>query len=116
MIDDDTPLEPFKRAMTATMRALAEDEELDVTFGAGAPAARGNRLRVPLPVLGSSAAEINTLRGVGDQMALNLRHHDQSTHARYAPPGVLRRRCFNGLKMLEWRPSAVYGWKAWRKT
>ncbi|MBT7335665.1 MAG: cobaltochelatase subunit CobT [Gammaproteobacteria bacterium] len=87
MIDDDTPLEPFKRAMTATMRALAEDEELDVTFGAGAPAARGNRLRVPLPVLGSSAAEINTLRGVGDQMALSLRHHDQSTHARYAPPG-----------------------------
>ncbi|XOV84673.1 MAG: cobaltochelatase subunit CobT [bacterium] len=87
MSDAESPLEPFKRAMTATMRALAEDDELDVTFGPGAPSARGNRLRVPLPSVGSSDEEINAVRGIGDQYALTLRHHDDALHARYAPNG-----------------------------
>lgn len=87
MNDAESPLEPFKRAMTATMRALAEDEELDVSFGPGAPSARGNKLRVPLPAVGSSDEEINAVRGIGDQYALTLRHHDDALHARYAPNG-----------------------------
>ena len=87
MSDADSPLEPFKRAMTATMRALAEDDELEVTFGPGAPSARGNRIRVPLPAVGSSEEEVNTVRGVGDQFALTLRHHDDSLHSRFAPNG-----------------------------
>ena len=32
MSEVENPLEPFKRAMTATMRAIAEDDELEVTF------------------------------------------------------------------------------------
>jgi len=87
MSDAESPLEPFKRGMTATMRALAEDEELDVSFGPGAPSARGNKLRVPLPAVGSSDEEINAVRGIGDQYALTLRHHDDALHARYAPNG-----------------------------
>lgn len=87
MSEADSPLEPFKRATTATMRALAEDDELEVSFGPGAPSARGNRIRVPLPAMGSSEEEINGVRGVGDQLALTLRHHDPQLHARYVPEG-----------------------------
>ena len=87
MNDADNPLEPFKRAMTATMRALAEDEELEVTFGPGAPSARGNRMRVPLPAVGSTEIEVKSIRGVGDQFALKNRHHDAGLHARYSPNG-----------------------------
>ena len=36
MNDAENPLEPFKRATTATIRAIAEDEELDIHFGPGA--------------------------------------------------------------------------------
>ena len=39
MIDVDNPLEPFKRATTAAIRAIAENDELDVNFGPGAPTA-----------------------------------------------------------------------------
>ena len=87
MNEADSPLEPFKRAMTATMRALAEDDELEVSFGPGAPSARGNRMRVPLPAVGSTDAEVNSVRGIGDQFALTLRHHSDSLHSRYAPNG-----------------------------
>ncbi len=87
MSEAESPLEPFKRAMTATMRALAEDEELEVSFGPGAPSVRGNRMRVPLPTIGCTETEINSVRGVGDQFALRLRHHDDALHARYTPQG-----------------------------
>ena len=43
MSEAENPLEPFKRAMTATMRALAEDDELEITFGPGAPTVAPSR-------------------------------------------------------------------------
>ncbi|MCP5178327.1 MAG: cobaltochelatase subunit CobT [Pseudomonadales bacterium] len=82
---DENPLEPFKRATTATMRAIAGNDELEVTFGHGPPAMRGNQVRVPLPQLGASQEQINAIRGVGDQYALNIRYHDNGVHASYAP-------------------------------
>ncbi len=87
MSEADSPLEPFKRGMTATMRALAEEEELEVTFGPGAPTSRGNRMRVPLPTVGCTEEEVNAVRGIGDQFALRMRHHDAGLHARYTPVG-----------------------------
>ena len=84
---EDQPLEPFKRATTATVRALAEDDELEVSFGQGTPAAHGNRLRLPLPTPGCDDAEIDAVRGMGDELALRVRHHDQGVHQRYSPKG-----------------------------
>ena len=83
--DKDNPLEPFKRATIATMRALSENDELDVTFGHGTPAASGNRIRVPLPALGSTEQQINVVRGVGDEFALRLRYHDERLYKKRAP-------------------------------
>ena len=87
MNDSENPLEPFKRATTSTMRALSGEEELDISFGPGAPSARGNRVRIPLPALGSSEAEINAVRGIGDEFALKFKHHNDELHSRYAPRG-----------------------------
>ena len=85
MNDEEHPLEPFKRATTATIRALAENDELEVSFGQGVPSARGNRVRVPLPTVGCDAEEINAVRGMGDEVALRLKYHDDTLHNRYAP-------------------------------
>ncbi len=86
-LGEPNPLEPFKRATTATMRALAEDDELEVSFGQGTPSARGNRVRLPLPTIGCDDAEINAVRGAGDELALRIRHHDDKVHSRCAPKG-----------------------------
>ncbi len=98
MSDAEGPLEPFKRATTATMRALAEDDELEVTFGPGAPAARGNRMRIPLPSVGASEEEVNAVRGVGDQFALKLRYHDDALHSRYMPNGGPAQEMFDWIE------------------
>jgi len=87
MNDKENPLEPFKRATTATIRAIAEDHELEVTFGQGPPVARGNKLRVPLPQMGATAEEINAVRGISDEFALKLRYHDEKLHQSRSPQG-----------------------------
>ena len=100
MNDVDNPLEPFKRATTAAIRAIAENDELDVNFGPGAPAAQGDRVRLPLPPQGASAAEIDAVRGIGDEYALRYRHHNAQLHARFSPQGG------PAQEMFEWIESA----------
>lgn len=87
MSDAEHPLEPFKRATTATIKAIAGDDELEVTFGQGSPSVRGNRIRVPLPGIGSTQDEINAVRGIGDEFALKIRYHDAALHASRSPSG-----------------------------
>ena len=84
-MSDDEPLETYKRATTATLRALAENDELEVTYGKGAAGLRGASIHVPLPNLGCSADELNAIRGIGDEYALKLRYHDAAVHRRSAP-------------------------------
>ncbi|MDH3640554.1 MAG: cobaltochelatase subunit CobT [Gammaproteobacteria bacterium] len=85
MTEEDHPLEPFKRATTATIRAIAENDELEVTFGQGPPTSRGNRIRVPLPSVGCSNEEVNAVRGMGDEFALRIKYHDDDVHRSRAP-------------------------------
>ena len=85
--DSEHPLEPFKRATVAAMRALSENGELEVAFAPGMPSAKGNQAQLPLPALGCSEAEIDALRGMGDELALRLKFHDEQLHRRQAPKG-----------------------------
>ena len=84
---DENPLEPFKRATTATIRAIAGDDELEVSFGQGTPSMRGRTMRVPLPSIGASEEEICAVRGVGDEFALKSRYHNDQLHHSMSPPG-----------------------------
>ena len=82
---DDSPLETFKRATVATMRAIAEDEELEVAFTQGNVTVQSANVNLPLPQIGCSEEDLNALRGVGDEIALKMRYHDSSVHMRHIP-------------------------------
>ena len=96
--EKDNPLDAFKRATTATIRALAANEEVDVTFGQGPPALSGQRVRVPLPAVGSTDDEVNAVRGVGDELALKLRYHDESLHRRRSPRAGVAQEMFQWIE------------------
>ena len=85
MTDKDQPFEAFKRATESTIKAIAENDELEVAFGQGAPAVAGSRVRVPLPSLGCTPDELDAVRGVGDEFALKMRYHDERLHRSRAP-------------------------------
>ena len=85
MQDDIDPLDTFKRAMTATMRALSDNDEMEVSFGKGSASVQGNAVRVPQPNVGCNESELNAVRGVGDEIALKMRYHDAGVHRSFTP-------------------------------
>ena len=85
MPDKEDPFELFKRAMTSTIRAIAEDNELEVSFGKGTASVQGNNIQIPLPSLGCTEDDLDATRGVGDEIALKMRYHDEGVHRNNTP-------------------------------
>jgi len=85
MADKESPVDVFKRALTAAARAVAHDKELSVTFGADVPTMQAGRVRLPLPARELPAQAVARARGAADGFALHLRHHDQRIHNALMP-------------------------------
>src|ERR1700758_1936562 len=81
----ESPVEPFKRALTHAARSLAETPDLEVVFSNEGPALYANRAVLPHPPRDLSSKDAARIRGLADQMALWLSHHDKAAHARFKP-------------------------------
>ncbi|MCE9522749.1 MAG: cobaltochelatase subunit CobT [Alphaproteobacteria bacterium] len=92
------PIEPFKRAVANTMRALGAEPELEISFGTEPPQMKGLKARLPLPGRELSKSDVAQTRGAADAFALRLALHDDKTHATYAPPGSSARSIFEAAE------------------
>ncbi|HWU49828.1 MAG TPA: cobaltochelatase subunit CobT [Asticcacaulis sp.] len=77
--------EPFKKALTHSTRALAENPELEVVFGSDGPRLDGDKLILPHPPRDLNPKLSQRVRGQADRMALRAAHHDAAAHARARP-------------------------------
>jgi cobaltochelatase CobT len=98
MAQEFSPVEIFKRATAATLRAIAERDDVTVGFGPEAAGASGPRVRLPNPPRDLPAEETAQLRGAADSMALRLRYHDDAVHSRRAPGSPLARAVFEAVE------------------
>ncbi|MCF4164029.1 cobaltochelatase subunit CobT [Zavarzinia compransoris] len=114
----ENPVEPFKRAVAATTRAIADKRELTIAFGAEgvsnrpvpagpgsgfagaakAPAGGGAALRLPQPGREMSATDVAVVRGQADAAALRLRHHDDKLHGQFLPEGSSARAVYDAVE------------------
>ncbi|RZJ04020.1 MAG: cobaltochelatase subunit CobT [Brevundimonas sp.] len=81
----ETPADIFKRALAHAARALAEQSELEVTFGSDGPKLSNGVLTLPHPARDPGANGNAALRGQADRLALRLANHDEGVHARLRP-------------------------------
>lgn len=81
----DNPAEPFKRAIAATVRSIAGEPELEVTFSADQPVLKAMKARLPLPSRNLPPEEVAVVRGAGDAYALRLAYHEEKLHEQYRP-------------------------------
>ncbi|HEX8231974.1 MAG TPA: cobaltochelatase subunit CobT [Caulobacteraceae bacterium] len=81
----ESPNETFKRAIAHAARSLAEQPDLEVVFSAEGPQLIGHRAVLPHPPRDLGEKEAARLRGLADQMALRLAHHDEGKHLRLRP-------------------------------
>jgi cobaltochelatase CobT len=84
-VKTEAPTEPFKRALAHAARSLAEQPDLEVVFSADGPSLQGHKAVLPHPPRDLPAKEAARIRGLADQMALRLAHHDEAAHARLRP-------------------------------
>ena len=94
----DGPAEPFKRALALAMRSIAQDHELDVTFGTDAPGAHGHKARLPQVDRSLDRESVAVTRGIADSLALRLARHDDGLHARLLPEGRNARAVFESVE------------------
>ncbi len=98
MTDPETPIEAFKRATAAALRAVAHEPEVEVAFAADAGGLAGKRARLPLPSRSLAADEVARVRGEADAIALKLRHHNAELHARRLPTAPTARAAFEAVE------------------
>jgi cobaltochelatase CobT len=98
MAQDFSPTEIFKRATASTLRAIAEQDDVQVGFGPEPPGLSGKRVKLPNPARDLPAEEAAQLRGVADSMALRLRYHDDAVHSKRVPGSPLARAMFDALE------------------
>ncbi|HYE48044.1 MAG TPA: cobaltochelatase subunit CobT [Azospirillaceae bacterium] len=98
MSDRESPVEVFKRATAATVRAIAEKRELVVGFTAEPPGVAPGRVRVPMPARDLNPRDVAQVRGAADAAALRLRHHDAAVHAQRMPTSETARQTFDAME------------------
>jgi cobaltochelatase CobT len=98
MAQEFSPTEVFKRATAATLRAIAERDDVSVGFGPEAAGISGTRVRLPNPPRDLPMAEAAQLRGAADSLALRLRYHDEAVHRRRVPSAPLARAVFEAVE------------------
>jgi cobaltochelatase CobT len=98
MQDNETPVEIFKRATAATLRAMSGQDEVEVSFSNDAPSVVGKRVRIPNPARDLNPRDAAIARGAADAVALKLRHHDAGIHAYRMPSSTQARAAFEALE------------------
>jgi cobaltochelatase CobT len=94
----ESPTEPFKRAVTGCLRALARKPDLEVHFAAERPGLVGGKARLPEPPRKLSKAEAAIVRGNADSIALRIACHDTAIHRRLQPQGQQARAVFEAVE------------------
>ena len=74
------PNDPFKRAVTTPVRAIAQGRDLSVTFGGDRPGQSGNTVRLPEPPRAMTKHDAAVTRGYADALALRIACHDPAVH------------------------------------
>jgi cobaltochelatase CobT len=94
----EAPNEPFKRAVSGCLRAIAHQPELEVTFAAERPGHVGGKARLPEPPRKMNREDAAIVRGHADSIALRLACHDAAIHRKLIPGSQQGRAVFEAVE------------------
>src|SRR5450432_2915817 len=94
----EAPTEPFKRAVTSCLRAIAKTPELEVTFASERPGLAPGKARLPEPARKMTRRDAAIVRGHADSIALKLACHDPKVHRKLMPGNPQARGVFEAVE------------------
>ncbi|WP_172299825.1 cobaltochelatase subunit CobT [Pseudoruegeria sp. HB172150] len=95
---NDNPADPFKKALAEATKVIADDPELQVSYSVDPPGASNDSVRLPQVSRRMTKQEVLLARGTADAYALKIKHHNEATHNRYAPPGQMARDIYEAME------------------
>ncbi|NNE23696.1 MAG: cobaltochelatase subunit CobT [Rhizobiales bacterium] len=96
--DKQDHLANFQQALSLCMKTIADEPELNVTFGGDSASVSGTRARLPQLDRELPADEVAITRGHADSLALRLANHDLDIHTRYKPQGKMARAVYEAVE------------------
>jgi len=94
----EAPTEPFKRAVTSCLRAIAKQPELEVTFATERPGLSPGKARLPEPARKMTKRDTAVVRGHADSIALRIACHDPKVHRKLMPSNPQARGVFEAVE------------------
>src|SRR6202790_5560672 len=94
----EAPTEPFKRAVTSCLRAIAKKPELEVTFAAERPGLSPGKARLPEPARKMTRRDAAIVRRHADSIARKLACHDPKVHRKLMPGNPQARGVFEAVE------------------
>ena len=94
----EAPTEPFKRAVTSCLKAIAKSPELEVSFAAERPGLSPGKARLPEPARKMSKRDAAIVRGHADSIALRIACHDAKIHKKMMPGNPQARGVFDAIE------------------
>src|SRR6201985_103718 len=94
----EAPNEPFKRAVTSCLRAIAKKPELEVTFASERPGLAPGKARLPERARKRTKRDAAIVRGHADSIALKLACHDPKVHRKLMPGNPQARGVFEAME------------------
>lgn len=92
------PNQAFKDALTGTVRAIAQDSEVEVAFASNQASQTGTMVRLPEPPRQMDGETVHVTRGLADSMALRKAAHDPKLHASMMPEGDQARQIYDAIE------------------
>ena len=92
------PIEEFRQALAFTMRTIACEPDLEVSFSADKAGMTDKKVRLPQVSQELPADEVAIARGTSDAFAMRLANHDDGLHARYLPQGQLAKAIYETVE------------------
>ncbi len=98
MSERENLIDAFRRATAATVRAIAERDDITASFVPGGQGLVGNEVKLTQPSRDLPPGDAALARGEADGVALRLRHHDVALHAGQRPTAQLARDIFDSVE------------------
>ena len=98
MSQPENPLDTFRRTTAATVRAIAERDDINVAYAPRGQGLVGKEVKVTLPARNLPPEDAALVRGEADSAALRLRHHDGGLHAHSRPRTQEAREIFDAIE------------------
>jgi cobaltochelatase CobT len=98
MAQPENPLEDFRQAVAATLRALGHAPDVELAYTADKPSCFGDQARVPQPGRALPPEQVAEVRGWADSFALRRLHHDTKLHNIDQPEAGIARDIWNAVE------------------